>query len=108
MSDEAQERRREDMDQAVGSQEARKLRARRAGRAHIWFGFASFGLIGWSVVLPTVLGIALGVWLDRHHPASFSWTLALLGLGIALGCANAWHWVTREHRALRDEEEQHD
>ncbi len=89
----------------VGAQEARKLRARKHGRDGIWLGFGAFGLIGWSVAVPTVLGAAVGVWLDKHHPGQLSWTLTLLGVGLAMGCLNAWHWVQREHRALGDEEE---
>ena len=27
------------------------------------------GLIGWSVAIPTLLGAALGMWLDKHHRA---------------------------------------
>ena len=32
--------------------------------------------------------------------------LMLLGVGITMGCLNAWHWVLREHRALREETEE--
>lgn len=94
------------LDREVAAQERRKLRARRHEREGLWFGIAYFGLIGWSVVLPTLLGVALGVWLDRRHPWHFSWTLVLLGVGIAVGCLNAWHWVSREHRAIRDQDEE--
>lgn len=63
----------------------------------VWFGFGMFGLIGWAVAIPTVVGIALGTWLDRHWPADrVSWTISLLFVGIILGCANAWRWVNRE------------
>lgn len=89
----------------VEAQEQRKLRARDQERDGLWFGFASFGLIGWSVAVPTLLGIALGVWLDRRYPSRFSWTLMLLGVGIAVGCLNAWHWVSREHRAIQKQDE---
>lgn len=88
----------------VAAQERRKLRARRRGSEGLWFGFASFGLIGWSVAVPTLIGVALGIWLDRRHPSRFSWTLMLLGVGIAVGCFNAWHWVAREHRAIQEQE----
>lgn len=57
-----------------------------------------FGVVGWSVAVPTLAAVALGLWLDRHRPAPFSWTLTLLVAGVALGCWNAWHWVQRSHR----------
>lgn len=59
------------------------------------------GLIGWSVVVPTLLGAALGRWLDTHHRGTHPWTLALLVAGLVLGCAIAWHWVAKEDRAMR-------
>jgi ATP synthase protein I len=62
------------------------------------------GLIGWSVVVPTLLGAALGLWLDRRYPGGRSWTLAPLVAGLAIGCLNAWHWVSKEDKAMRDEQ----
>lgn len=80
----------------------RKARRRRKGerqRAHpVWFWFGMFGLVGWSVSVPTVAGVLLGWWLDHRFPGNASWTLNLLVLGLALGCWNAWRWLTREGR----------
>lgn len=90
----------------VASQEKRKLRALRAGTNQVWSGFAMFGLIGWSVATPTVLGALAGMWLDKRRPGVHSWTLALLVAGLCLGCLNAWHWVTKEAREIRASEEQ--
>ncbi len=55
-----------------------------------------FGLVGWSVAIPTLIGIAVGVWLDRRWPGQVSWTLTFLIIGVALGCLNAWYWVKQE------------
>jgi ATP synthase protein I len=84
----------------VGAQESRKLTARRS-RAHIWPGLGMLGLIGWSVCLPTVLGAWLGLWLDKQHPGRHAWTLSLLVAGLCIGCANAWHWISKEQSAIR-------
>ena len=46
---------------AVGRKAERKLRARRTGRRGVWFGLGMFGLVGWAVALPTVVGVALGL-----------------------------------------------
>lgn len=89
----------------VGVKAARKLRARRNATPDVWFGLGMMGLIGWSVVVPTLLGAALGIWLDKNHPGTHSWTLALLVAGLALGCINAWHWVAKEDRAMREEQD---
>ena len=89
----------------VGAQAARKLMARRNSTPGVWFGLGMMGLVGWSVVVPTLLGAALGIWLDKHHPDEHSWTLALLVAGLVLGCLNAWHWVAKEDKAMREQGE---
>jgi ATP synthase protein I len=91
----------------VAAKAARKQKARSNPAPGIWFGLGMMGLIGWSVVVPTLLGAMLGLWLDGNHPGSHSWTLALLVGGLVLGCANAWHWVSRQDQATR-EESRHD
>ncbi len=92
----------------VGVKAARKLKAQRNATPGVWFGLGLMGVIGWSVVVPTLLGAALGLWLDRHYPGGRSWTLALLVGGLTLGCMNAWHWVSKEEQAMREEQENGD
>lgn len=87
----------------VGASAARKLKARRHAGDGVWFGLGMMGLIGWSVTVPTLLGAALGLWLDQHHPGGHSWTLALLVAGLTMGCLNAWHWVDKEDRAMHED-----
>lgn len=83
------------LQQTIGRKAARRARSRRAGRHTIWFGIGMFGLVGWAVVVPTVAGIALGVWLDRQFPGGPSWALTGLVGGAILGSFNAWWWVKR-------------
>lgn len=83
---------------AVKLKERRKQKARREGDRGVWFGLGMFGLVGWSVAIPTLAGIALGVWLDRTFPGPYSWTLMLLVCGVAVGCLIAGYWVKRESR----------
>lgn len=59
-----------------------------------------FGLVGWSVAIPTLVGVAIGLWIDKTWPSRYSWTLMLLVPGLALGCFNAWYWITRERRRI--------
>ena len=85
-----------EIERKIASQEARKLKARHEKHHTIWFGFGMFGLVGWSVVVPALTGVALGLWIDSQWPSRFSWTLMLLIGGLALGCWNAWNWLHRE------------
>jgi ATP synthase protein I len=99
---------RPELSQKVGAKASRKLKARREPTPGLWFGLGMMGLIGWSVAIPTLLGAALGLWLDRRYPDGRSWTLALLVAGLLIGCFNAWNWISREERAMRNEREDDD
>ena len=81
---------------AVAKREQRRLRAQRTGRHNVWFGLGMFGLVGWSVAVPTLIGVSVGTWIDHHWPSRISWTLTLLILGVAVGFFNAWGWMQRE------------
>lgn len=59
-------------------------------------GIGVFGMIGWSVAVPSVAGVFLGLWLDRIAPQTFSWTIALLLGGVVVGAVIAWNWIDRE------------
>lgn len=91
----------------VGAKAARKIKARNSTQ-EVWFGLGMMGLIGWSVAVPTLLGAALGIWVDKHYSDKHSWTLALLVAGLIIGCINAWHWVAKEEKAMREEQENND
>ena len=82
----------------VGAKENRKMRARREKDRGVWFGLGMFGLVGWSVAIPTVIGIVLGIWIDTKWPSQYSWTLMFLIIGVLVGCLNAWYWVKRESK----------
>ncbi|MFO7965835.1 MAG: AtpZ/AtpI family protein [Desulfobacterales bacterium] len=83
----------------IGKKERRKIRAKKESDRNIWFSLGMFGLVGWSVAVPTLLGIALGVWIDKTWPSRYSWTLTGLVVGLLLGCLNAWFWVQREGKS---------
>ncbi len=99
MADHGAERRRvEDVGDEIGRKAERKRKARGEEKRGLWFGLGMFGLVGWSVAIPTLAGVALGLWLDSLFGGRVSWTLTLLFVGVVLGCLNAWWWVQRESR----------
>lgn len=65
-------------------------RSRKGRHPNLWGAFGIVGTVGWMVVLPALLGIALGRYLDVHFNAGIFWTLSLLVLGLTLGCMAAW------------------
>jgi ATP synthase protein I len=95
-----------DFSRQVAAQAARKRKAQRGAKRSIWFGLGMSGLIGWSVTVPTLLGAGLGLWIDKHYPNRFSWTLMLLLFGLFIGCLNAWHWVDSEYKAMQEDKDE--
>lgn len=83
----------------------RKLKALHNDNKSVWFGLGMMGIVGWTITVPTLLGTALGMWLDKEHPNTFSWTLSLLILGLLVGCLTAWHWITKEHKEMNQKNE---
>jgi len=113
----SQERRRQiaaTFTKKIGQRQAMRIRGQKQKDRIVWFGLGMFGVVGWSVAIPTLIGIALGLWIDQNLPSRFSWTLMLLIAGVTAGCMNAWYWVKRggyniEHlKGETDEEETHE
>ena len=82
--------------QQVAEKENRKLKALQEKKESALLGFGMFGMVGWSVAVPLLLGTALGIWLDKRYPESFSWTLTCLISGLIIGCVIAWNWINTE------------
>ncbi|HLV11308.1 MAG TPA: AtpZ/AtpI family protein [Trueperaceae bacterium] len=82
--------------ETVARKQARKVRARRERRPELLRGLGATGIVGWSIAIPTLLGIAVGVWLDGRYEGEYSWTLTLMAVGLVLGCVTAWYWVKQE------------
>lgn len=107
MSENTPHPRKDQQDQHSSRQRALRNRIHRKLARHqkaeqekneVFFGLGVFGVVGWSVAIPTVLGIALGVWIDKTWPSRYSWTLMLLFTGVILGCLNAWFWIDASRR----------
>ena len=73
--------------------EERKIWARNRSITLYWLGV--LGMVGWSVMVPVILGIILGLWIDRSIHTHYSFTLMLMIAGLAGGCALGWFWVKR-------------
>ncbi len=91
----------------IRAREVRKVRARQSKDRTLWVGLGAFGAIGWSIVVPTFVGVMVGVWIDRNWPSPFSWTLALLLAGVSLGSMSAWIWVSKERSSIDEEQDKH-
>lgn len=88
----------------VSKKAIRKYKAKGQCKHIILSGFGMMGVIGWSVAIPTLLGVAIGHLLDNRYPGKHSWTLTFLIIGLIIGCVSAWYWISKEESGLKDEE----
>lgn len=79
----------------VKAESEKKLKMQKEGK-DILFGIGTFGVVGWSIAVPVLMGIALGIYLDDAYDPEFSWTLTLLFAGVIIGCINAWIWIKKK------------
>ena len=86
----------------------RKAARRREARARppsVLLWMRAIGIVGWSIVVPALLGVIVGRWLDERMDAgTISWTLTLLLVGVVIGIGVAGAWVRREGLGDRSEE----
>jgi ATP synthase protein I len=89
----------------VAKRELLRLKGIRHRDETVWFGLGMFGIVGWSVAIPTLIGIALGLWIDRSWPSRYSWALMFLIIGVVLGCINAAYWVRKVRSKIIEDDE---
>ena len=82
----------EKMIDKISSDANKKIESRKKGK-EIMFGLGVFGIVGFSIAIPTLLGILLGTYLDGRTDSSVSFTITFMLVGLTMGCFNAWRWV---------------
>ena len=65
----------------------------REGDMSVGRRLAQIGVLGWIVVLPMLLGVLGGRWLDSHFSTGIFWTAPLMMCGLALGAWFGWKWI---------------
>jgi ATP synthase protein I len=85
------------LNKAVREERQRQERSKAESHRSIGQDLAMIGVLGWTVVTPTLLGVFAGRWLDRTlaFQSPIFWTLGLMIGGLVLGCWLAWK---RMHR----------
>jgi ATP synthase protein I len=57
------------------------------------------GVLGWAIVLPILLGLFIGRWLDRLLASGVMFSAAFIMLGAVVGFWSAWRWMHRHDGA---------
>lgn len=78
---------------SVRQQTLRRQRAQREGEPSLGRYLAQIGVLGWMIVLPCLVGVFIGRWLDQRLGTGIFWTGPLLIVGLAIGCWAAWRWM---------------
>ncbi|MFM0298039.1 AtpZ/AtpI family protein [Paraburkholderia sp. RL17-383-BIF-A] len=80
----------------------RAARGREEPEPSLGSRLGQIGILGWAIVVPTLLGLALGHWLDRTFGTRVFFSAPLLMLGAALGFWSAWKWMHRQQGTHRE------
>ena len=90
----------EELPKIVEEKCRRRLKAQKEGEHPIFFGLGMFGVVGWTIAIPTVAGVFIGRWLDagKGEGSTISWTLTFMFAGLIFGAFGAWRWMNKEGR----------
>ena len=78
----------------------REERAREIPEPSLGARLGQIGVLGWAIIVPTLLGLFLGRWLDRIFPMkadgpNIFFSATFLMAGVAIGFWSAWRWMHR-------------
>lgn len=86
----------EKMREAIRLRERRSERWKKEGERSLWQNLSMVGALGWLIVVPTLLGVALGRWIDGLFETGIYFTGALICLGVGFGSYLAWQRIKKE------------
>jgi ATP synthase protein I len=82
-----------DLITSIRQRSERQERAQREGEPSFGRYLAQVGVLGWTIVVPTLLGVFIGRWVDQRFGTGIFWTGPLLVVGLGIGCWAAWRWM---------------
>ncbi|AOJ05393.1 MULTISPECIES: AtpZ/AtpI family protein [Burkholderia] len=91
------------VEQAARTAARRAARGARDPEPSLGRRLAQIGVLGWTILAPTLAALALGRWLDRVFASRVFFSAPLLMLGAALGFWLAWRWMKGQQDGDRDE-----
>ncbi|WP_277428307.1 AtpZ/AtpI family protein [Trinickia sp. Y13] len=75
----------------------RERAARKVPEPSLGSRLGQIGMLGWMVVIPTLLCLWIGHWLDRRLATGVFFSAPLLMIGAAIGLWLAWRWMHRQN-----------
>jgi ATP synthase protein I len=77
----------------VRRQRERQRRWLREGEPSLALFIGQIGVLGWIIVVPTLIGLFIGRWLDHKFGSGIFWSAPLLLVGVVVGCWSGWRWM---------------
>ena len=62
--------------------------------------FGMIASLGGVIIIPILIGVFSGSYLEEKFPQHFSWRLSLIFLGFIWGIINAYLWIKNENRKI--------
>lgn len=85
-------------DELVHKAELLRKRPYRKWNTH----FGMIAALGGVIIIPILIGILVGGYLDEVLPQRFSWRLSLLFVGFVWGVFNAYMWIKVENQKIEE------
>jgi len=87
---------RNELQDAVRLRQTRRERWEKAGERPLWRNLSLIGALGWLIVVPTLVGVFAGRWLDKQFGTGVTFSGALTFVGACLGFFLAWRRMNEE------------
>ncbi len=85
-----------DLVSEVRKRRERRERNEREADQSFWSTVGMMGTVGWSVALPTAIGVLVGRWLDMRLDSGHVFVVFFMLLGLGVGCFVAWRQVSEK------------
>jgi ATP synthase protein I len=86
----------ETMATAARRRSERRRRWSREGEPSLTRYVGQIGVLGWIIVLPILLGLFIGRWLDHRLGTGIFWSAPSMLVGVVVGGYAAWKWMQRQ------------
>ena len=87
---------RDEMLEAIRKRQNLRRQWQEEGERPLWKNLSMVGALGWLIVIPTLLGVGLGRWLDATLGTGVTFSGALTFAGACLGFFLAWRRMQQE------------
>ena len=87
----------------LAAKERRTVEAKEGKETIAWEGVGRFGMVGWSVCGPVLLGLLVGWILDRITGHHHLWVTTLFFIGLVIGCVSTAYWLFKEYGEIEED-----